>query len=133
MYAFRAFLLSNRQLAALMIAAALCMKALIPAGYMIGADSKLLTVQICADSLGHAVTKQIAIPQEGHAPGKQSQMDGTCAFTSLGHATLGGADPIQLAIALAFILALGFAPLVTPAPRPISHLRPPLRGPPALA
>ena len=133
MHAFRAFLRSHRQLAALLIAAALCMKALIPAGYMIGADARVLTVQICADSLGHAVTKQIAIPQKGHTSDKQSQMDGTCAFTSLGHATLGGADPIQLAIALVFILALGFAPLVTPAPRPISHLRPPLRGPPALA
>ena len=133
MNAFRAFLRSHRQLAALLVAAALCMKALIPAGYMIGADSKVLTVQICADSLGHSIVKQIAIAQKGHAPDKQSQMDGTCAFTSLGHASLGGTDPIQLALALLFILALGFTPLVAPAPRPIFHLRPPLRGPPALA
>ena len=138
MSAFRAFLLGNRRLTALLLAAALCMKALIPAGYMIGADpmsagARVLTMQICADSLGQTLVKQIAIPQKGHGPAKNGHNEGVCAFTALGSLALGAIDGIQLALALLFILALGFAALVPPAPLPISHLRPPLRGPPALA
>jgi len=46
---------------------------------------------------------------------------------------MGGTDPVLLAAAIAFILALGFAPphalhAVTPA-----RLRPPLRAPPPTA
>ena len=39
----------HRRLAAILVALALCMKALVPAGFMIGASARLITVEICAD------------------------------------------------------------------------------------
>lgn len=132
MYAFRTFCLSHHRLAALLIALALCMKTLIPAGYMLGSESRVLTVQICADSLRHEITKQIAVGQKDHGTNK-GKTDAPCAFTALTHGVLGGAGPIQLALALLFILALAFAPHLPAAPKRVHFLRPPLRGPPALA
>lgn len=128
----------------MLVALALAMKVLIPAGFMLGQDAgaRTLTVQICADSLGHAVTKQIIVEQSGARPdvqsghgddSKQAAADGACPFTALGHGLIGGADPVQLALALLFILTLAFAPLVPARAKPVFHLRPPLRGPPALA
>lgn len=114
----------------MLVALALCMKALIPAGYMLGGESRTITVQICADSLGHQITKQIGVGSMDHG---KSKADTPCAFTALTHGALGGADPIQLALALLFILTLGFAPLLPAAPQRAHYLRPPLRGPPALA
>jgi len=48
-------------------------------------------------------------------------------------ATLGAADVLLLALALAFIFALGIAPSRPAPPARAAHLRPPLRGPPAFA
>lgn len=129
----RAFLLQHRLLAILVVMAALCMKIVVPTGFMIGQNSKILTVQLCTDGLGHAVTAKIAIPMKGEpsdSSGKQGK--GECPFASLSMASMTGADPALLALALAFILALGFAPAQTSHPKRVSYLRPPLRGPPAL-
>ena len=46
-------------------------------------------------------------------------------------ASLGGADPLIVTLAIAFALLLGFAPVRPPALVRAGHLRPPLRGPPA--
>jgi len=130
----RAFLLQHRLLAILVVMAALCMKIVVPTGFMIGQNSKVLTVQLCTDGLGHAVTAKIAIPMKGEpsdSSGKQGK--GECPFASLSMATMTGANRALLALALAFILALGFAPARTSHPKCVLHLRPPLRGPPALA
>lgn len=62
----------------------------------------------------------------------KSKADIPCTFTALTHGALGGADPIQLALALLIILTLGFAPILPAARKHIHYLRPPLRGPPAL-
>jgi hypothetical protein len=136
MQRLRAFFISHSRSAWWLIVAALCMKALVPAGYMIGdaQTGKLLTITICSDGAGDSITRQIALPAAGRkAPeSEKSRADGICPFSALGHAMIGGADPIQLALALLFLLALGFAPWHTPAPRPIAYLRPPLRGPPAV-
>lgn len=129
----RAFLLRYRSLAFMMVLAALCMKALIPSGYMIGQNSKVLTVQICHDGLGETITKRIVIPMNGDpSDSTGKQVKGDCAFTSLSMASMAGASHALLAIALAFIIALGFAPMQLPRPKRMFHLRPPLRGPPAL-
>jgi len=130
MHSFRAFFMSHRRVAALLVALALCMKALIPAGYMLGGESKTITVQICADSLGHQISKQIDVGTKDHGKAKA---DAPCAFTALTHGVLGGADPIQLALALLFILTLAFAPLLPAGVKRAHYLFPPLRGPPALA
>ncbi|WP_226017871.1 hypothetical protein [Novosphingobium sp. FKTRR1] len=134
MHAVRAFFLSHRRLALLVIAAALCVKALVPAGYMPGSDTRTITVQVCADSIGHVFSKQIVVGQTGKAAGTdKSATSGHCAFSALGQAALGGADPLQLALALLFIVAAALAPLRTISPRRNRHHRPPLRGPPTPA
>jgi hypothetical protein len=130
--ALRSFLRDHRRLAACLIALALAMKALVPAGYMLGATAHVLTVEVCADSQGKHLTQLIVVPGES-TPADHAKSDGPCAWSALGIAALGGADLALLALALAFILLLGFAP-TAPAPRSRAHhLRPPLRGPPSLA
>lgn len=129
MKTLRAFFLRHRHMAAVLVMAALCMKALVPAGYMLGEGKRVLTVEICADSIGQRIVKQITVPQSGHDTQKD-KADSPCHFTALGHAALGGADPVQLALALVFIMAMGFVAVPRPAPRRVSYLRPPLRGPP---
>jgi len=131
---FRAFFLRHRALAFALLAFALAMKALVPAGYMIGGDAKVLTVRVCdgyADSdSGHAI---VIVAKGGtHSDaGKALHDQQACPFSVLALAHLGGADPIQLALALAFIIVLGLAPLPAASPRPLARLRPPLRAPPA--
>jgi len=129
----RVFLHRHRTLAALLLALALCVKAIVPAGYMPGGGARFITVSICADASGGEVTRQIAIPARGDAAQDHARAKGECAFAGLAMAALGGADMALLAAALAFILALGFAEHAVPAPRDASRLRPPLRGPPLAA
>jgi len=131
MEALRAFFLTRRRLAALLVAAALAMKALVPAGYMVEGGARVLTISICADASGEHRVQQIVVPTKGGAAPALAK--GECAFTSLNAMALGGAGPALLALALAFILALGFAPVTIPAPAGALRLRPPLRGPPAAA
>lgn len=133
MSVMRALLMRHRALALLVVVAALCMKVIVPTGFMIGQKSKVLTVQICDDALGNHAVKQIAIPmKDGGSDSGQKQGKGECPFTSLSMASMTGADPALLALALAFILALGFAPARLTLSKRIFHIRPPLRGPPAL-
>ena len=120
-----------------LVAIALAVKALVPAGYMISpAGGRFLTVTICADASGTPKQMRIAIPDKNQTGGDHSEAadkSQPCAFSGLGHAALGGADPILLAAALAFILLIGFAPLRAPPARNLAFLRPPLRGPPPLS
>jgi hypothetical protein len=136
MATLRVFLGSHRRLAALLVALALCMKALVPGGYMIAGDARVLTIEICADATGGAMTKQIVVPHHaapGEAQGDHGKASGTCPYAGLAMAGLAGADAVLLVLALGFILALGFAAQRAAQPRRPTHIRPPLRGPPALA
>ena len=136
MLPLRTFFSTHRRLALMLVLCALLMKALIPTGYMVGSSSKTLTIQICTDGLGSPVSKQIEIPMEkgSHDPAKDfGKADGSCSFTSLAMAGMAGADAELLALALAFILILGFAPTVTLHRPENLYLRPPLRGPPTAA
>ncbi|MGE4305762.1 MAG: hypothetical protein AB7E24_17250 [Novosphingobium sp.] len=134
MQLLRAFFMRHRALAVLVVMAAICMKVVVPTGFMIGQNSKVLTIQLCHDGLGDTLTKQIVIPMKGdtnESSGKQGKSE--CPFSALSMASMSGTDPALLAIAFAFILALGFAPARITLPERVFHLRPPLRGPPALA
>lgn len=129
---FRVFFLRYRALAFAVIALALAMKALVPAGFMLGTDSHALTVQLC-DGYGDAA-RAVVIAVKGHGDaGKSVHDQQACPFSGLLHGGLTGADPILLDAALAFILLLGFAALPFAAPHPLARLRPPLRAPPAHA
>lgn len=126
----RTILLRHRIIAFAVIALALAMKALVPAGYTVDSASKALTIRVCADAQISSTVRDILIPMKSEPAGKHSKAEGVCPYSALSFAGLAGADPIQLALALLFILAMGFTELVLPAPRRIAHLRPPLRGPP---
>ncbi|MEG3146479.1 DUF2946 family protein [Sphingomonas sp. RT2P30] len=123
----------HARLAWLMVTLALAMKVLVPAGFMPVFGAKGVAIVICSGSGPMTATMAMpgmATPGGDHdAPGKH---EAPCAFAGLAAPGLGGADIIQLAIALAAIVAFGV--LFTPiARRPIwAFLRPPLRGPPAL-
>lgn len=121
-------------LAWLVVTLALAMKLLVPAGFMPVLGANGVEIVICSGSGPMTMTMAVpgmagALGGDHDAPGKH---EAPCAFSGLAAPSLGGADVIQLAIALAAIIALGV--LFTPiARRPIwAFLRPPLRGPPAL-
>jgi hypothetical protein len=130
MNALRTFLRNHRRLSALIVALALAMKVLVPVGYMIGQQGKVLTVGICADASGAKMTRQIVLPQTGHAH-EHAKADTTCPYAALGMATLSGVDPVLRVLGLGYILALAFAPVRPVLPTEPLFLRPPLRGPPA--
>ncbi|WP_404478917.1 hypothetical protein [Novosphingobium sp. BL-52-GroH] len=129
----RTFFRQHSALAFGLIALALCLKIFVPSGYMIAQDTRTITVQICHDASGEGPDLTIAVPVKGandDAPGKPAK--GECPYGALSMASLGGADPVLLALALAFILALGFAPVRLAIATGFANIRPPLRGPPAL-
>ncbi|WP_373476528.1 hypothetical protein [Sphingorhabdus sp.] len=121
-------------LALLLVAMAVCVRALVPSGYMVSAGSKTITVGLCSGIADAATTQTITIPMQSGGdkmPAHRGKAEMPCAFASLAMGAMAGADAPLLAIALLFVLALGFLPLL-PAAQPHNfHLRPPLRGPPA--
>ena len=134
MGAMRHFLLIRHRIAFAVIAIALAMKALVPAGFMVETRGHVLTIAICADaSSGHGVSKQIIIPgKPANGQSAQGKSGEACPFSTLAIAGLSGADPALLAAALAFILLLGFLPVAAPRLVWSRRIRPPLRAPPVL-
>lgn len=131
---FRAILFSRRDLALAFLVFALAMKLIVPSGFMLNTVGKQLTVTLCSGVSGQSTT--ITIPtapdHQGHGDKQAAQKD-ACPYGALGHATLGGTDPVLLAEAIAFLIALGFAAVALPALRRRTYLQPPLRGPPLTA
>lgn len=130
----RTLISDRRRLAMLLVALAIAMKAMVPAGYMLGQmpGVKVLTIEVCSDVQGGTFTQKIVVPHSGKPHGDASQdKDGTaCPYSALSMASLGGADAVLLALALTFILATGFAQAPPLRLERVLHLRPPLRGPP---
>lgn len=128
----RHWIARHRSLAALAVCAALALRVLVPAGYMIGsAPGQTITVQLC-DGMTKA-TVEIALPGKTDNDGSSGHQakEMPCAFAGLSAPGLTGADPALLADAVAAIVAGG---VFTPAPLNLAgasaYLRPPLRGPP---
>lgn len=121
----------HRTIAFLLIALALAMKAAVPAGFMLGTQDKVLTVLVCADATGQHLTKAITLPKSSKSE-SQTKAGESCPFASLSAASLGADDLPFVALAIAFMLLLGFAPVRIPTLGGITYIRPPLRGPPAL-
>lgn len=134
MTALRALTARFPLLAALILAATLLARVLVPGGYMLApaADGHSFTVTVC-NGTGPA-TMEIHVPgKPGSGQDERQKAEAPCAFAGLSHAAIGGADPVQLALAIAFVLAAGFAALVPLGLRLRRRLRPPLRGPPLTA
>jgi hypothetical protein len=133
MRSIRILLRAYPALALAVLAMALAIKAIVPAGYMLAADSKslFLTVTVCTGI--DTMQKTIAIPVHKSQDGKSSHeqaSDNPCAFTALSHAPIVGADGILLALALLFVVAAGFVSITPTMAQTWRRLRPPLRGPP---
>jgi hypothetical protein len=82
--------------------------------------------------IGPSDQQAVAVPSEGKS-GEHAKAQATCAWGLLAMAAVAAADVLLLALALAFILALGLGPSRAAARFQPAYLRPPLRGPPALA
>jgi hypothetical protein len=121
-------------LAALIVAAALAVRVLVPAGYMPTLDNGSVVIGICSGYGPKMMAVTIpGLEQTGHHGDEGDQARSPCAFADLALPMIGGADAIQLAEALLFILAVALLLTVTLPPRAASWLRPPLRGPPLIA
>lgn len=118
-------------LAALIVAAALAVRVLVPAGYMPTLDNGSVVIGICSGYGPKMIA--VTIPGLDHHGDESDQARSPCAFADLALPLIGGADAIQLAEALLFILAVALLLAVTLPPRAASWLRPPLRGPPLIA
>jgi len=136
MHLLRALIRDNRRLALALLVLAFCMRAFVPAGFMVASSQeRVLDVRICSDASGGLRHMQIVLPvKERDAseadPAKKGEH---CTFSTLAKVAIGGADAALLAIALAFILVLGLVQVRRLPYRAFAHLRPPLRGPPATA
>jgi hypothetical protein len=138
MFRLRALIRDHARLTLVLLVLALAVKAAVPAGFMVSASGdRFLTVTICSDTRGTTEQVQIALPGKPDAGGGDYPGAGGkathCAFAGLGHPALGGADPLLLAAAAAFILLIGMAPFPALPRRDHPFLRPQLRGPPAAA
>ncbi|HEY1124651.1 MAG TPA: hypothetical protein VGE65_03385 [Sphingobium sp.] len=130
MTGIRTWLRRNRALAALILGIMLSVRLLMPSGYMLSSENKVLTVVICTGISGEHQTAQLVIPQDNEKAGHDAGKTDPCPYSALSMVSTAAADAALLAGAIAFILALGFAPFVAPLRALIPHLRPPLRGPP---
>lgn len=131
----RHILRERRRLALWLVAIALATKALVPGGYMVEQHGTVLTIAICGDATGAHLTREIVVPQR-ETPQKVASdhaKGAACPYSALDMAGTAVTDTVLLALALAFILAIGLEPLVRPALSARTHLRPPLRGPPLAA
>lgn len=135
MFRLRALIRYNARLTLVVLALALAVKAVVPAGFMLSSGvERFVTVTICADASDSRKQMQIAIPTKKPAGADHSDAAAKathCAYSTLGHSALGVADLLQLASVLAFILLIGIAPLPLLPRRDLPFLRPQLRGPPA--
>lgn len=129
---FRELILSHRWWAAALIALALAMKLAVPTGFMPVERAGTIVVMVCT-GMGQ---QQVEID----VPGMPVKEDGAtraagqpCAFAGLGMDMMPGVDPVLLAGALAFILALGFAAVAVLRVDRVRHLWPPMRGPPLIS
>ena len=137
MIGLRHHLMRHRRLAAWLIVLTLLVKLIVPSGYMLGWSGGRVTAELCsgvapAPAVAHAMPGMVGMAH--HTPDKtpeHGKVEMPCAFAGLVAPALGGADPLLLAAAIAFIVATVFR-LAAPrrAARARPYLRPPLRGPP---
>lgn len=119
-----------------LLALALLLKLLVPSGYMLettGASFGLVPCSGMAPT--HVMPPAVAMPGMTHHADHDGNKDKPaaehpCAFAGLSGVTLAAADPLLLALAIAFVIAAGIRPIRLRPAKAHAHLRPPLRGPP---
>ncbi|WP_232834199.1 MULTISPECIES: hypothetical protein [unclassified Sphingomonas] len=155
----RRLILTHRTVAALVLAAALAMRLLVPAGFMPDVAGGAVRLILCpaagpvpaamspmahgsmAMPMGHAGTDNHVASAHDHGAHDHDKssshdhapQDAPCAFAGLALASLMPVDPVLLLAAIAFAMALAAFGLALPTPGRVPYLRPPLRGPPIVA
>ena len=145
MRALRYQIAKNPALAAMILAAAMLLRVIVPAGFMPEMSSGRIAIVICS-GYGTSSTMMMAMPgmDAGQSTADQHQGDHRsndhhggaempCGFSALSLPGLSGADPILLVLAIAAIMALAIGASPRLAIAPIARSRPPLRAPPILA
>jgi hypothetical protein len=136
-FILRQLLIGHRGWASLLVAVALLIKLLVPAGFMVTGEHGRFQVMLCSGfapaqpttihhGMDHGATAHHSKPQQEHGKAEMP-----CAFAGVALHALGGVDPILLVAAIAYIVALALRPVLPPAPRQPAYIRPPLRGPPS--
>lgn len=136
MRAMRVLTLHQRSWFIMILALAMFVRAVVPAGYMVAPASMTLSVQICADGVMGPSKIEIEVPLSNDGQSDKTdhgQKSGPCAFSALSMALMAGDHSPLLIVALATIVA---TIITNGAPHLLyqsHHLRPPLRGPPSFA
>lgn len=132
MSSLRSNIFRHRRLAALLVAAALLMKLLVPTGFMPEISGGKMVVQLCTGQGAQTVMIDIPGKVGEHEQSEHKKADMPCAFAGLSSPSLAATDPILLVIAVAFIIATVFLAAPLPISRRGLYLRPPSQGPPAI-
>ena len=104
-----------------------------PAGFMPVVSNGVILVQLCSGQGPQTIALELPgkIGEHEDEGNGHQKADAPCAFTGLSSPTLAAADPLLLALVIAFILSTGFR---LP-PRIVLwrgiYLRPPAIGPPS--
>lgn len=133
MDSWRAYFLKHQRLAFALVALALLVKAIVPAGFMVMPTNGTIMVSVCSGQGPQMVALELnggSDHSSDHGGQDSTAADHPCAFSGLSLAAAPGADPALLGAAIAFILSLAFLPVVSRPRRSPSRLRPPLRAPP---
>lgn len=127
-------------LAALLLCAALLLRVAVPAGFMPMQTDGGMRLMLCGGTAplppavqahGMHAGMHHAAPAHDHGD-RDAEAPKGCAFADLAVPLLGGADPVLLAGAIAFLLAAAFFFRPFRRVQDPARLRPPLRAPPAL-
>ena len=130
---WRAFIRGNIPAMWALVVLTLAMKLIVPVGFMPHLSAGGIELVVCNGMEPPPMAHMPMMAGHHHDHGGPQKPDAPCPFAGLSAPTLGGADPVQLAIAIAAILVAGLAAIVAVRVRAITYLRPPLRGPPIRA
>lgn len=132
MQRLRTLVMRQRALAALVLAAALLLRAAVPAGYMFAPaqDGRTLAVTVCTGSAPQQI--ELALPGKGSTQREHEAKDGPCAFAGLG-TLAANADAPALALPPEPSQAAPLPPLAVAIGRGLAAPPPPQTGPPSLA
>lgn len=139
MEALRRLILSHRAVAALLLAAALALRLLVPAGYMPAVADGAMRLVLCpAAGPGRAdpppAPRMAGMHHDrGDHPADHGPQAPPCAYAGLSWAPVMPVDLPLLAAAIVFAMALVRVRAALAPPVRAPFLRPPLRGPPAIA
>jgi hypothetical protein len=131
MASWRSIFLKHQWLALLLVAMALLAKAIVPQGFMVMPSNGTIMVSLCSGQGPQMVAVDLgkSAPDQGgdHQEGTNTQPP--CAFSGLSIAAAPDAGVVLLGLALAYVLTLGFLPVVSRQQSAPTRLRPPLRAP----